>query len=152
MKETQRIASLFEELYDGTPWIDVSIAGTLTKITAEEAAAKVLPGRNSIWEIVNHLVCWRENVLQRVNGEVLPPPENNYFMPVADVSELAWKNTLKRFEASQQQWISFLENFNEKDFEIVYLKKKFTYYEQMLGILQHDAYHLGQIALIKKLF
>lgn len=150
MKETERILKLFEELYDGNPWVDVNIMGTLEGITAEQAAGHPFPKRNSIWEIVNHLISWRLNVLQRIRGKVISTPLNNYFSPVKNTSASAWKNTLKRLKNSQQQWIDFLKIFKEKDFEKIYPNNNLNYYEHIHGIIQHDAYHLGQIVLLVK--
>ncbi|MBK8552177.1 MAG: DinB family protein [Ignavibacteria bacterium] len=150
MKETERIEKLFEDLYDGEPWIGVSLFDTLKNITAEKAAKKISPQWNSIWEIVNHIIEWRFIVLQRVHGEVLIAPENNYFIDVPEKSEAAWKNSLKRLEDSQQQWIKFLKTFKKKDFENIYPNNSRSYYEHVHGIIQHDAYHLGQIVLLSK--
>ena len=55
MKEAERIIKLFEDLYNGSPWIDVNIVDTLKNITTNQAANKIIAERNSIWEIVNHV-------------------------------------------------------------------------------------------------
>jgi uncharacterized damage-inducible protein DinB len=151
MKETQRITKLFEDLYDGDPWIDVTILGVLKNVSAQQAAKKIAPGRNSIWQIVNHIISWRENVLLRVQGTVINTPNNNYFIEIADISETAWQQSLERLQNSQQQWIAFLKHFNESDFDKIYPTNKMSYFEHIHGIIQHDAYHLGQIVLLTKL-
>jgi uncharacterized damage-inducible protein DinB len=151
MKETQRITKLFEDLYDGDPWIDVTILGVLKNVSAQQAAKKIAPGRNSIWQIVNHIISWRENVLLRVQGNVINTPNNNYFIEIADISETAWQQSLERLQNSQQQWIAFLKHFNELGFDKIYPTNKMSYFEHIHGIIQHDAYHLGQIVLLTKL-
>ncbi len=150
MKESQRIASLFSNLYNGEPWIDVTLVDTLQNISYQKAAEKY-KNCNSIWEIVNHIIAWRENVLQRVQGKVINTPNHNYFEPVVDISENAWKNTLSKLEQSQQQWLLFLSNCNEVDFDNLYPNNNLNYYEHIHGIIQHDAYHLGQINILTKL-
>ena len=151
MKETNRIAKLFEDLYNGSPWIDVTIMDTLKNISAEQAAKKVTPGRNSIWQIVNHMIAWRENVLLRIQGNEIVTPNNNYFTEIENISETEWQKVLERLENSQHQWIAFLKTFEESQFEKIYPKNRMSYYEHIHGILQHDAYHLGQIVLLSKL-
>lgn len=150
MKEKKRIKKLFEDLYDGSPWIETTITGTLKNISAEQAAKRIIPGRNTIWEIVNHIISWRLNVLQRVKGKVIQTPENNYVSAIEDSSDAAWKNTLKRLEDSQKQWLNFMEKIKKDDFKKIYPNNKMTYYEHIQGILQHDAYHLGQIVILAK--
>jgi uncharacterized damage-inducible protein DinB len=109
MKESQRISKLFEDLYAGSPWIDVTMIDQLTQLNAEQAASRIYENWNTIWEILNHMISWRETVLRRVHGEVIPSPSHNFILPVKDISEPAWKATLKRLEDSQYEWLSFFE-------------------------------------------
>ncbi|HSF53981.1 MAG TPA: DinB family protein [Algoriphagus sp.] len=150
MKETDRIVSLFEKLYNGEPWIDVTIQGTLSRISAAQAFNRPIPNCNTIWEIVNHLIEWKINVLQRINGQVLVTPANNYISPILDPSDLAWDQTLNRFESVHNQWLEYLRKVNTGDFDSHYPPNQMTYYEHILGILQHEAYHLGQIVILAK--
>ena len=152
MKETKRIRKTFESIYTGTPWLEITLADTLKDITAEQAAKKAGENVNSIWEITNHIISWRKNILQRVNGEVIETPEHNYFMHVADTSDKAWQKTLLALEGSQHQWISFLKELKKEDFKKIHPKGNYTYYDLIQGIMQHDVYHLGQIVLLAKHF
>ena len=150
MKEIKRIAKLLDDIYRGSSWIDVNLTETLSKISAEQAAKKVAPQWNTTWEIVNHLISWRLNVLQRIQDKVIASPPNNYFVPVNDVSAKAWQDTLKKLEDSQQQWMLVLKKFKKNKMEKVYPNNGMSYYEHIQGIIQHDAYHLGQIVLLAK--
>jgi len=150
MRETTRIISLFEKLYEGSPWIDVNITDTLRSISAQQAATRALPKSNTIWEIVNHLISWRLNVLKRIQGKVIKTPESNYFETVTDTSDEAWVKTMKKFKDSQKQWINCLKDFKAENFSKVYPNNQMTYFEHIHGMLQHDAYHLGQIKLLAK--
>jgi uncharacterized damage-inducible protein DinB len=150
MKETHRIASLFEKLYDGDPWIDINIFYVLQRISAKQANKRVLPNCNTIWELTNHIICWRQNVLLRVQGKVLTTPDHNYFEPIKNSSPNAWDETLLKLEQSQEQWLAFLDACKQNSLERQYPVNEMTYYEHIQGILQHDAYHLGQIVLLAK--
>ncbi len=150
MNDVLRINKLFKKLYEGSPWIDLNIQNTLMAIPSTIAFKKVLPQWNSIWEIVNHLIEWRLNVLQRLQGEIIVSPDHNYFEAIEDGSELAWKHTLRRFEESQLRWTEFLTNFKEEGFDTIYSGNGMNFYEHIHGIIQHDAYHLGQIVLLAK--
>lgn len=149
--EKERIIALFENLFNGDPWIDVTIMATLQKLSGSQAAAKVLPGCNSIWEIVNHMISWRKNVLQRIQGKILTTPSHNYFEMVDDTSQDAWLKTLETFQQTQKEWMDYLEKLNIEVLQTKYPSNGMTYFEHIHGILQHDAYHLGQIVLLSKL-
>jgi hypothetical protein len=43
-----------------------------------------------------------------------------------------------------------LKSFPQAAFETVYPPNQMTWYEHIQGMLQHDAYHLGQIVLLAK--
>lgn len=150
MRQSERISKLFTDLYNGSPWLGVNLVETLKPISAEKASRRIAEGRNTIWEITNHVIQWRLNVLRRVQGESLISPEHNYILPVEDTSETAWKNTLEELAVSQQKWLDFLSVFDENNFSEIYPNNGMTYYEHIHGILQHDAYHLGQIVLLTK--
>jgi uncharacterized damage-inducible protein DinB len=150
MKESKRIIKLFENLYNGSPWIDVTIVPILKNITASQAAKKVLPNCNSIWEITNHIIAWRINVLKRIQGHLITTPSNNYIKEVKIITNTAWEATLKKLELTQKDWIIFLKKVKKEDFEKIYTSNNLTYYEHIQGIIQHDAYHLGQIVLLSK--
>ena len=149
MTEPQRLFALFKNLYNGHPWIDVTLVNTLNGISAKQAQRR-LGNCNTIWEIVVHLTAWRENVLQRVQGQVLKTPSSNYIEPVADTSDAAWAATLQQLEDSQMRWLAFLAQLDSGQLEHIYPTNGMTYYEQIQGIIQHDAYHLGQIVLLAK--
>jgi uncharacterized damage-inducible protein DinB len=148
MTELERIISLFEKLYNGEPWIDINIQETLKAISAEQAAHKPFPNTNSIWEITKHLIDWRANVLQRLQGKIMRTPEHNYFEPIKDTSEVSWAKTLKAYDKIQNEWLTFLKQFDVSLLETIYPPNQMTYYEHIQGVLQHDTYHLGQIVLL----
>ncbi len=78
MTGPKHLSSLFKNLYEGVPWIDVNIVDTLKDVSAQQAHKRVLTNCNTIWEITNHLIHWRMNVLQRVQGKIMITPVNNY--------------------------------------------------------------------------
>lgn len=151
MKETELIRQMFEETYDGENWVDVNLTATLGNIGAAEAAKKIDPNLNTIWEIVNHLIAWRKNVLERVKGHRMQSPADNYFKPVEDQSDVAWHDTLQALKQSQQEWVQFLDTMPAENLQNIYSGNNASYYKNIHGIIQHDHYHLGQIVLLAKL-
>ena len=151
MSESKRISNLYQSIYNGNPWLEVTLADTLKQVSAEQAHKKINPNLNTIWEIVNHLIQWRKNILRRVQGETIITPDHNYFVPVIDPSELAWEQSLQTLAKSQESWNTFFEDFDDSDLAKVYPANNHTFYEHIHGIIQHDVYHLGQIVILKKL-
>ncbi|KLT68290.1 MULTISPECIES: DinB family protein [unclassified Flavobacterium] len=151
MLESKRVSNLYQSIYNGDPWLEVTLENTLKNVTAAQAYRKINPRLNTIWEIVNHLIQWRRNILRRVQGETVTTPDHNYFVPVLDSSEAAWEQSLQSLAKSQELWNAFLDTFDDGNFEKIYPTNNHTYYEHIHGIIQHDVYHLGQIVILKKL-
>lgn len=136
--------------YSGTPWIDISIKGTLKRVTAKQAALKI-GELNSIWQIVNHMISWRKALFGRIKDKPVGHPTNNYIWEVKNTTPAAWKKTLQEFEKSQKEINSFLDKQDDSLFEKISPASGYSYYELAQAITIHDTYHLGQIVLIKKL-
>ncbi|MBN3519476.1 DinB family protein [Algoriphagus lutimaris] len=151
MKETLRIRSLFEKQYDGDPWLGVNFTKKLQQVTPEMAAHKFSPESNSIWEILNHIIGWREVVLQGIPQNGYKSPDHNYLNPIQNPTELEWEHTLVRLKDSQEDWSEFLKNLEKTIFEKPFGDKQYNHYELIMGILHHDIYHLGQISLLIRL-
>jgi len=151
MSESKRVSNLYQSIYNGNPWLEVTLANTLENITAEQAYRKINPNLNTIWEIVNHLIQWRRNILRRVQGEIITTPDHNYFVPILDSSEASWEQSLQSLAKSQEMWNACLSDFNDADFEKIDQNNNHNFYEDIHGIIQHDVYHLGQIVILKKL-
>lgn len=150
MNDVKRFQKLFTDHYDGDPWIEINLKETLKGITPAMASQKV-GSLNSIWQIVNHVISWRETLLKRVQNEYVPSPENNFIETISDVSAEAWEETLTRLQKSQENLLLYLSGDKEIDFDENPSQGQYSRYELIEGILQHDVYHLGQVVLLKKM-
>ncbi|MCS6991448.1 MAG: DinB family protein [Chitinophagales bacterium] len=151
MKESERISKLFADQWSGEPWLGVSWEKTLREITAKEASSRPFPGFNSIWEIVIHLLGMRQAVLRRLEGEPIETPDDNYFHAITDRSEAAWQQLITQMEQTTRRLQELLLREKSAALSRQSVQPPFTRYELLMGLLQHDAYHLGQIRLLHRL-
>lgn len=149
-KDISRFQKQLKVHYDGIPWIDISIKGTLKGVTAKQAALKI-GELNSIWQIVNHMISWRKALFGRIKDKPVGHPKDNYIWEVKDTSSAAWKKTLAQFEISQKEINTFLAKQSDELFDKISPASGYSYYELAQAITIHDTYHLGQIVLIKRL-
>ncbi len=150
MKERERLVQLFKDHYNGSPWLDVNIAEHLDDITHVEASKRV--GEcNTIWQITYHMMHWRKQNAKRLKGKIAPAPSHNFIIDIDDTSAEAWEKLKVDFNKTHMSFIKFLFTIEEIEFDKIYTPNGHTYYEHIQGILIHDAYHLGQILLLKKL-
>jgi uncharacterized damage-inducible protein DinB len=110
-------------------------------LTPQQAAWKPAPGRHSIWQIVSHMLFWREDALGRLAGKDRPTDDEiarlNYPEP-ADVTDAAWKASVRRFRESQERIAAVVADPAGNIERIRYL-------------LPHDCYHIGQINYLRAL-
>ncbi len=152
MKETARIADQLSRAYSGKAWHGPSLRTVLRGVTASQAAQRPAPNAHTIWELVLHIAAWDRVVSERIQGgktTKLPPNQN--FPTVTDTSETAWKKTLKELEKQHRALKAAILNFPTAKLDRNLSGGDYTYYITMHGAVQHDLYHAGQIAILKKM-
>jgi uncharacterized damage-inducible protein DinB len=152
MKETARIADQLERAYSGKAWHGPSLRFLLRGITAAQAAQRPIPNAHTIWELVLHITAWDRVVCERIQGgktTKLPPDEN--FPTVSDTSEAAWKKAIKDLEQQHRALAAAMLKFPPAKLDRNLSGGDYTYYITMHGAVQHDLYHAGQIAILKKM-
>jgi len=152
MKETARIADQLSRAYSGKAWHGPSLRTVLRGVTASQAAQRPAPNAHTIWELVLHIAAWDRVVCERIQGgktTKLPSEEN--FPVVTDASETAWKKTLKELEKQHRALKAAILEFPAAKLDRNLSGGDYTYYITMHGAVQHDLYHAGQIAILKKM-
>jgi len=147
--EINRIARLFSDLQHGDCWIGTNFKHTLHGMDAATASRTVAGETNSIWHLVFHLIYWRTSVINRLNGNLNPPPFSDFKLP-DELNEQNWKQTLHDFESTYHLLRSTINHFKAENLEKPSPKESQTYFQLIMGCLQHDAYHLGQIVIVRK--
>jgi len=146
-KEIDRIVRTIEKTFDKQPWYGSSIMEILKDIPPEIVSKKI-GQTHSIIELVLHMASWRTFVTKRLSGddEFQVGEENNFPKPGK------WEDAVTELNESQRELIAAAKKFPEEKLGDLCPSKvhKYTYYTLLHGITQHDVYHLGQIALLKK--
>lgn len=149
MSEINRIVKQFADLQHGDCWVGTNFKEALHGVNAELAARNISTDTNSIWQLVSHLIYWRTVVNNRLNGTLNKPPFPDFRLP-EELNETSWKQTLHDFESAYHVLRNTLMHFKDENLEKPSPKEGQTYYQLIIGCLQHDSYHLGQIVILKK--
>ncbi|HMO61740.1 MAG TPA: DinB family protein [Ferruginibacter sp.] len=149
MSELTRIVKLFADLQHGDCWIGTNFKEALHAVTAEQAAAATINIANTIWQLVAHVTYWRTVVNIRLNGTTDLPPFQDFRLPEVQ-DDITWKQAIHDLETSYHVLRNTLLHFKEENLDKPSPRPEQTYYHLIMGCLQHDAYHLGQIVLLKK--
>ena len=152
MTESERILQQYDLVMHGDAWHGDPIWQILDGISPESAAHRALPGTHSIWEIVLHMMFWEGVASRRLQGERAGLEEALNFPVPPATSEANWQKTLAGFRASNQQFHTLLAELDLARLDELSAAGKRTFYEEAHGLIQHNLYHAGQIALLKKAF
>jgi len=141
----------------GDPWHGAPLTRLLDGLTATQAAAEPIAGAHSIWELVLHLAAWQGEVAERVRGRVWSMPDAGDWPPVGEVSEARWSAAQASLETTRAALDQALADLTEEGLDRRVGSERdpamgsgVTLREAVLGVVQHHAYHGGQIALLKR--
>jgi uncharacterized damage-inducible protein DinB len=151
MSEVRRIEDQVGRSFEGEAWHGPALAELLADVTAAEAAARPLPMCHSIWEIVSHLTGWRGAATVALEGEALPgePPDGDWPGP-GEATRDAWDRALARLTEGHRRLREAIARQPEERLAETVPGRDYSFYRLLHGIVQHDLYHAGQIALLKK--
>ena len=151
MREIKRIRSQLRHAFEGPAWHGPSVRELLSDVTAERAAARPIPGAHSIWEITLHIMTWERVVRLRLDGDMPDdPPDEENWPKVSDTSQQAWQKTIAELEEGNKALRDAIARLDESRLDEIVPEKVYSIYFMLHGVIQHDLYHAGQIALLKK--
>jgi uncharacterized damage-inducible protein DinB len=153
MSEATRIADQLGRAFNGEAWHGDSLFEILNGVTAAQAAARPITGAHTIWELVLHIAAWDNAALQRLGGAAVELSEAENFPPVTDTTDAAWQNALSNVRRTHEKLIAAVAMVPDSRLnETVPGEQRahHTFYYMLHGVVQHELYHAGQIALLKK--
>jgi uncharacterized damage-inducible protein DinB len=141
----------------GDAWHGPALAELLVGISARDAAARPVPGAHSIWELVLHLTGWAREVTRRLQGGTPGLPPEGDWPAVVAVTEPAWDTARADLVAAHDRLMEEVTRLPDGALDQRVgqsrdqpLATGVTVRQTLHGVAQHDAYHGGQIALLKK--
>lgn len=149
--ELERLETQIKLAFAGPAWHGPSVREALEGVSPEGAQAHPVAGAHGIWELVLHLAGTYRLVLRRLAGEdaQLTPEEDWPEVPAA--TEAAWRDAVRSLEELNARVRSAVLGFDPGRLdEPLCANVAYTAYTQFIGITQHDLYHAGQIAMLRK--
>lgn len=152
MTEIERIVAEYDRGLQGSAWHGDSIWQILDTVSAECAAYRPIGEAHTIWEIVLHMTFWEGVGARRLAGQRAGLDEALNFPSPPAATEVNWQKTRDAFRASNQEFRNALTRLDAARLDDLSAAGKRSFYEEAHGVIQHDVYHAGQIALLKKAF
>jgi uncharacterized damage-inducible protein DinB len=152
MSEIRRILGQMDNAFSGEAWHGPALLQLLDGVRAEQASKHPIAGGHSIWELLNHIGAWNRIVRQRIAGEKVEVTPEMDWPPVWEASEVEWARAQQRLKEDRKLLRAAVEKLSEERLgqKIEGEKQSYSLYVMLHGLVQHDLYHAGQIAILKK--
>ena len=149
MNEVKFLRDQIETTFKGDSWHGPSLMKTLEGVDLEQASARPLGERHTIWELVDHTTFWLEAILDALKDKAMPDPAMEENWPRMGSTEEHWSQSLRRLEAAVNMVLDELASWSNEDLERTVPGKDYNFRQMLHGTVHHNLYHAGQIAILK---
>ncbi|AOM77169.1 DinB family protein [Pedobacter steynii] len=148
-------ANELRKAYNTDAWHGNNVSTVIASVKVAQAFARPISDAHSIAELVLHLSSWTEEVISRLSGNLPKEPRNGGWPVPFNETEEYWKAIVTEFSQVNEDLLILVKQFSEYQWRA----KLFTgpiptallsHFELLNGLIQHHAYHAGQIALLSK--
>jgi uncharacterized damage-inducible protein DinB len=151
MSEIARMLDQLNRAYAKDAWHGPAVLEVLEGVDETRAAARPLASAHSILELTLHMAVWKDVVRRRLQGESWQPKPEEDWAPTAGNSAAAWTAARATLDASHQALTEVVTAFPEAGLDRPPTPDgRRSAYDLIHGVIQHDLYHAGQIAMLKK--
>ena len=152
----QSFIDQIEQVHSGNGWIGVNFKKKISELNETQFFFKT-KGTHSIAEIVSHLNTWRQEAVLKIitgKGSITDKDPSNW-LPNQQLLVLGMNKILHEYDKSLSLLLKELREKDDSFLRDIYydtdFKDNYPYIFLIQGMLQHDLYHLGQIALLLKI-
>ena len=154
MAEVKHIHKQLVRAFCSDRWLFPAVRDSLEGVSAAMAAGRPIANVHTIWEITVHMTRWEQAVLRMLQGESVDrsyDPDNVWDWPqITRTTDDAWSEAVNESEKVHRELLAVVENLDESQLEHRVPGESFTAGELLHAVIEHDHYHSGQIALLKK--
>ncbi len=150
LSEAERIADQLRRAFNGAAWHGPALLELLAEVDAATAASMPLPKAHSIWELVLHIAAWDKAVHRRLGGEKVQLTGEDNFPRVPKPTAAAWRNAVAQTKRAHDALVKTVAALPESRLRDRVPGKRYDFYHMLHGLAQHELYHAGQIAILKK--
>jgi uncharacterized damage-inducible protein DinB len=150
MSQIDMIVDQLRRAFHGEAWHGPALMEILDEVDARTAAARPLAQAHSICELVLHLSAWEGVVTARINGQHTTLSNEQNFGHIAHLTEVGWQQAVIQLRDKHAELLETVARLPESRLSETVPGKDYDLLFMLLGVVQHAAYHGGQIALLKR--
>ncbi|MCA0237511.1 MAG: DUF1572 domain-containing protein [Bacteroidetes bacterium] len=151
MTISQHLAKNLRDVYFGGNWTASDLKTQLNDVTWQQATTQVF-GLNTIATLVFHLNYYVKEVTKVLQGQPLTASDKFAFTYPPIQNREDWERQRDSIWADAEAFAQLIEQLPDEKLLQDFADPKYgTYYRNLAGIIEHIHYHLGQIAVVKKI-
>ena len=97
-----------------------------------------------------HIAVWDDAGLRRLSGKKWQPTGLANFPLVTSPTEVAWRKAIAATKRTHDALVKTVAKLSDSRLGDRVPGKRYDFYHMLHGIAQHELYHAGQIAILKK--
>ncbi len=130
-------------------WGNPGLARILKDVRVKEATWKPAPNAHSLWEAVNHIAYWSRFTLEVLEGRHKPTKQA---WPAGRGGAAGWRRAVGAASRLHASLIRRTASLDDAALAARLGRTRYTTAQLILGCASHIAYHVGQIAVLRKLY
>jgi len=150
MNESKRLAEQLTKALNGNAWHGPSWREALEGVGREAAVHRPIPEAHTIAEVLLHATTWHDVVRRRLEGESPEVSDAEDWPSVALNDDGQWSAAVARLFKTGEALAETVGRFPAEKLHEKRPGVDATWYELIIGELQHVLYHAGQVGLLKK--
>lgn len=148
--ECTLIAGQLRRAFEGEAWHGPALLELLQDVDYAIAAARPISNVHSIWELVLHISVWDGIASGRLAGKECQPEGEDNFPLIRALVEAEWREAIAHAKRTHEELVKTVASLPEARLRERVPGKPYDFYFMLHGIVQHELYHAGQIAILKK--
>lgn len=151
--EILKIAEQLKDTYMGHPWFGKNAKTLLAEAEAIDVFEEP-NGQHSILALLWHMITWRDFTLSRLRPDAEKNStsyKENDWRELDRTNKSLWHESLKKLDTLHNELVEVLQQQQDRILIERVPERDYNFRKLLHGIVQHDIYHLGQIAYLIKL-
>lgn len=151
MNTQEELANHIKTMFHGPNATGVCMKDVLDGVRVEQALQTVA-NFNSIAKLLFHINYYIEAQLKVLKGGPLDAHDKYSFDMSEITSEVDWQALKDRCFSNAAEMEVAVKNLDDDLLYAPFVLEKYgTYFKNLVGMLEHSHYHLGQMSLLKKM-
>lgn len=152
-KEIESTLRRIENVNSGEPWFGRAVYIILGEGNVKKVYAKPNKTEHSMIELLYHMITWADFTLKRIKKDKINDLAAAEEMDwrVINPKVHTWKKGMAEFKAIHKKIINLLKKRDDAFLHEIVDYRKYDFRSLINGMIEHNIYHLGQIAYLNKM-